>query len=317
MFHNIKFCLFSIVMLVAFTACEKEQSVENGDIFNTGGTQSGTAEYTLDGSPLACIAPLISGDYVVGTALDPSNSVAITVNVTGVGTYVISTGTINGISFTGSGTFPGTGPQTITLFGSGTPVAANSSTYTPGTSGCSFVITATTSVVTPVTDSLYYSATIDGVFYHQAVPATGYSAGFSVNGLDDVTLGSDITPVVDPRPLNTTSFALNKGILHSYIATTNATFKAFFTPNTYLFAPDNTEGVTIFWGDPTGTDWSTDNAPGTQTGSAFNIVSVADEPGQPDYTVRVTATFNCKLYDAAGNSKTLTNGKYVGLFAKF
>ncbi len=172
MFRSIRFLLFSLVLLVAATSCEKEVSLENG-ADQTGGSQSGTAVFVQDGAPGLCVTPLISGDYVVGTALNNSNSVVVTVNVTTVGTYVISTGLINGMQFVGDGTFATTGPQNITLFGTGTPVSAITSSYVPGVTGCSFLITATTSVINPVTNAvgtLDCSTSTNAGVYTQSVP---------------------------------------------------------------------------------------------------------------------------------------------------
>ncbi|MEO6290496.1 MAG: hypothetical protein ABIO76_11270 [Ginsengibacter sp.] len=316
MFRFIQIVLCSLVLLLTFSSCEKEVSVENGGL-NTGGTQSGTAIWTLDGAPIVCTTPLISGDYIVGTALDISNTVVITATVAVPGTYTISTGLINGIQFSGSGTFAATGTQTITLFGAGIPAIATSSNYVPGTNGCSFTITATTVTVTPVT-GIYYEATIDGTVFRVDFNGTnGYDAGTGVSGtINDAILSSYILPSVTPMPAGTTSFELSKGILRNYTSIPNVTFKAFFSVGSSPYGYEPADGVRIFWTDGAGNQWSTNNAPADQTGSTFNITSVVDEPGQTDYTVRVNATFSCKLYDNAGNTKTLTAGTYVGLFSK-
>ena len=185
MFRSIKSILFSLLLVVAFTSCEKELSVENGDDALTGGTQSGTASWILDGAPLLCATPLITGDYVVGTPLDPSNSVVITATVTTVGTYNIATGLINGIQFSGSGTFAGTGIQTITLFGTGTPAIATSANYSPGVNGCSFLVTATTVIVGPVTEGILNCTTA----------STGgvYTQSIALNATNTVTIPVNVT----------------------------------------------------------------------------------------------------------------------------
>ncbi len=121
-----------------FAACEKELSEENGGT-QTGGI-GGTAVFTLAGSPGNCTAALISGIYKVGTALDVSNTITISVNITNIGTYTISTNSLNGISFAGAGSFITTGEQSITLTGSGTALAAGTFTYAFGANGCSFSI---------------------------------------------------------------------------------------------------------------------------------------------------------------------------------
>lgn len=139
-----------------FTSCEKELSVENG------GTQTGviggTAVYTLAGSPGTCTVATVSGIYNVGTAMDISNTITISVNVTTIGTYTVSTNSLNGISFTGAGTFINTGEQTITLTGSGTALAAGNFTYAFGANGCSFSVT----VSQDATATGNFKAKIDG-----------------------------------------------------------------------------------------------------------------------------------------------------------
>jgi hypothetical protein len=65
----------------------------------------------------------------------------ITATVTTAGTYNIST-TANGVTFSASGNFAGTGNQNITLTASGTPTATGSNSFTLNTSpNCSFTRT--------------------------------------------------------------------------------------------------------------------------------------------------------------------------------
>jgi hypothetical protein len=103
----------------------------------------GTAVYSLSGSPNACAGFTPQGTYKKNTALTAANTVTVQVNVTTAGTYNITTNTVNGMSFSGSGTFTGTGLQNVVLNGSGTPVNAGASnfTVTAGTSTCTFSIT--------------------------------------------------------------------------------------------------------------------------------------------------------------------------------
>jgi hypothetical protein len=81
--------------------------------------------------------------------LGTGNTVSINVNVTSIGAYSITTGTVNGISFSNSGNLNVTGPQTVTLLGSGTPLAPGAYNYTangnPGS--CDFSVTAITTTV--------------------------------------------------------------------------------------------------------------------------------------------------------------------------
>jgi hypothetical protein len=101
------------------------------------------ATYALSGSPGNCTAAVINGTYTAGTALTASNTAVINVNVTSPGNYTIATSTVNGISFSASGTFNITGPQQVTLIGTGTPAMAGPFNYpvSGGASTCGISVT--------------------------------------------------------------------------------------------------------------------------------------------------------------------------------
>ncbi len=103
---------------------------------------AGKAIYSFDGSPDACTNFIISGLFIAGIATTVSNTVTMNINVTKPGTYSISTNTANGITFNNAGTFAGTGPQTVTLTATGSPVLAESDAFIPntGTISCAFLI---------------------------------------------------------------------------------------------------------------------------------------------------------------------------------
>ncbi len=109
----------------------------------------GPALFTLQGAGGACTTPVIAGSYILATALNSSNTVTLTANVTTIGTYTITTTAANGMTFSASSVFAATGPQTITLVGSGTPVAATPTTITvtAGGGSCTFVINITSAAV--------------------------------------------------------------------------------------------------------------------------------------------------------------------------
>lgn len=105
----------------------------------------GGAVYTLGGSPNNCSGFNVFGNYNAGQATNAGDSVTFLVSVTTPGTYSITTGptAINGMKFSATGMFPNTGTQSVTLHGSGTPVAAGSNTFSPtgGGTTCNFSIT--------------------------------------------------------------------------------------------------------------------------------------------------------------------------------
>jgi len=96
----------------------------NCDFSITYNTVITNATYALSGTPGNCTAATLNGTYTAGTALTAANTAVINVNVTSPGIYTITTTTVNGISFSASGTFNLTGPQLVTLNGSGTPAGA-------------------------------------------------------------------------------------------------------------------------------------------------------------------------------------------------
>ncbi len=129
----------ALLLVVGFTACQKEYSVEG--LNSGGGSTSGTAIFTLTGTPNACTGATVGGTYTAGTAADPSNIVTVMVDVLQLGTYVVNTNNSNGLIFSGSGTFTTLGAQPIQLFANGTPTASGSFTYQAGAVSCSFNVT--------------------------------------------------------------------------------------------------------------------------------------------------------------------------------
>jgi hypothetical protein len=83
-------------------------------------------EFTLAGGPDVCMNYVLAGDYIEGVAMTPANTVVISIDVTVLGTYEVATDSENGITFSGTGIFTATGPQTITLTATGTPTAVAS-----------------------------------------------------------------------------------------------------------------------------------------------------------------------------------------------
>ena len=135
-----------------------------------------------------CTSPVINGIYKAGTMLTASNTVTLNVNVTTIGPWTVSTTpAVNGIIFTGSGTFATTGANTITLTGSGTPVAAATSSFpvTVGTATCNFSIT-----VVPAGGNATFTINCTG-----AVPVGTYVAGIALTAANTITLNVNVTVI--------------------------------------------------------------------------------------------------------------------------
>jgi hypothetical protein len=100
------------------------------------------AVYTLETTAGNCSGAVVGGSYATTNPLNFTNTVKISVNVTAIGTYNISTTTTNGMTFSGIGSFTTTGVQLVTLAGTGTPVTNGNTTIplTVGTTTCNFVV---------------------------------------------------------------------------------------------------------------------------------------------------------------------------------
>ena len=103
----------SILLLPILFSCQKEKSLELGTP-SKGSLQSASGD---------CLPKKVEGVYRSGKAFSDSNFIEVTVDVAEAGRYTISTDTVNGYYFTGTGKFSGTGAQTVRLKAFGTPGA--------------------------------------------------------------------------------------------------------------------------------------------------------------------------------------------------
>ncbi len=125
----------------------------------------GPAEFTLAGAGASCTGAVVNGTYAVGIGLTGSNTVAIQVNVTTIGSYTI-TATFQGMTFSKTGAFVSTGLQSVTLNGSGLPTTAGTNTVpiTAGASTCSFDVNV---IVVPID---YFPRTADSHWTYEFDP---------------------------------------------------------------------------------------------------------------------------------------------------
>jgi len=112
-----------------------------------------------------------------------------TLNVVQTGTYNISTGAVNGVTFSASGTFNTTGTQTMVLTASGTPIAVGSNTYYFNTGSCSFNRVTENNATSGGTSEISLvncnTAPVGGLVVGQA--ATGVTQTITVNVLQTGT----------------------------------------------------------------------------------------------------------------------------------
>jgi hypothetical protein len=234
MYHllNIKntFYLFCCLLCLGclFSSCEKEYSTEYGQF--TKGTNSGTAVYSYVNTTNSCTNAVVKGTYTAGAAVTIANSVTLQVTVTSPGSFIISTATINGVTFKGSGSFSMPGVQNLNLLAVGTPLSAGTFTYVPGSNGCAFEVvflqgSASTSEFTfkdapnacsqvtvngtylagetvgtaNTVEGIQVNVTKTGTWYLSTLPNNGItfsgSGTFTTTGLQTISLNASGTPI--------------------------------------------------------------------------------------------------------------------------
>lgn len=132
---------------------------------------------------LNCSKITVEGKYYAGKELESENKMKLEVNVNATGYWNIATNTVNGYSFTGSGTFTTTGIQTVELLGTGKPttsgtdlfnISANANTAT----NCSVIPV----VVEPIRFTVdCTSAVVNGVFKQDEPVTSAHTVTLTVN----------------------------------------------------------------------------------------------------------------------------------------
>ncbi len=144
---------------------------------------SGPAVFTLAGAPGSCSSANVAGAYAVGVPLAASNTITLNVNVTTAGTYNVTAGPFQGMTFTGTGSLA-VGAQTIVLIGTPasipTTAGANTVPVTAGGTTCSFVV----NVVSPAV----YTINCPGVMVNGT-----YQVGTALNASNTITIPITVT----------------------------------------------------------------------------------------------------------------------------
>lgn len=117
-----------------------------------------------------------------------------------------------------------------------------------------------------------------------------------------------------------TAFAVEKGTIYvpGIGRPDQDAFRQFFAVGQQAYSsassPADLNGIVIEHRDDNGVTWKSNKGTADQTGSVFSIESSKEVISFGDQQMKIYATFNCKVYDDNGNSKSLTNGKFVGYF---
>jgi len=261
----------------------------------------GIAHYVLGGSPGACATFTPHGTYAVGTPLDASDSVTFLVNVTTPGTYNISTATVNGMKFSGVGSFPNLGITQVTLYGSGTPTSNATANFSPTGDG-----TTCTFSITPGGGAGSASFTFDGG------PAPGTCSGAILNGTYTVGTAMNANNYVD--------LAVTVTAVGTYGITTTANGITFSKTGTFTSTTPSPQTVRLqASGTPTNSgsfNFTPTGTPGSSS-CVFSVTFTGGAPINPDYipqTVGSSWTDSLKGGTAADTSNITvsSNTKSVG-----
>jgi len=115
------FFTFTVTTLFIFFSCQKELSFELKNTPAQGSLQSDASD--------ECLPKTVAGSYVARKVLNDSNFIEIDINISKAGTYTISTDTVNGYSFHGTGNLAAPGVNSVKLKGQGTPTSAGTNTF--------------------------------------------------------------------------------------------------------------------------------------------------------------------------------------------
>ena len=142
------------ILLFTLVSCEKETSLE-GD----GNTKY--AAGTLLDSANNCKNIIVNGSYRKDSVLTPFNNIVVNVTFTAVGNFTIYSDTVNGYYFYLKGYAYATGPQLITLAGTGKPLANVDAHFTLHFDGdiCHFISKTYTQVIANGTANDYFPTT--------------------------------------------------------------------------------------------------------------------------------------------------------------
>jgi hypothetical protein len=186
--------LFPLSILLLFTACQKELSIEVNGSPSSGSLQSDGAD--------DCLPKTVQGVYEAGEVLKTdSNYIDVQVNVTTAGSYRVYSDTVNGVYFESKGSFATAGLNTIRLAGSGTPLAAGNHIFTLAYDSTECTVIVSTLSQGGATDALF---TLDGapdICMDYAV-AGAYIEGVAATPANTVVIKVDVT---DPGTYSLTS----------------------------------------------------------------------------------------------------------------
>jgi len=289
----IKISSLLIVTSIIFMACQKETSFEQGN------STASVGSLSVDASG-NCLGAVVSGIYMKDTAIKSSNYVDVSVNVDTIGTYTISSDTVNGYYFRATGSFAATGTQTVRLVGGAKPLAIGTNNFRVTYNGtvCDFTVTVT-APPPPAGGSAVFTFNCAG-----ATPSGTYVAGTALTATNSVTLNVSVTTVG--------TWSVNTGP-----AVNGITFSG-----TGTFTTTGAQTIILTGsGTPTAAGTNAFNVTGGNGACTFQVITTAIATS--DYFPRTTNSnwsyqfddvFNDSLLTKVISSTLTANGKIYNIF---
>lgn len=192
---------------------------DNGCFVTVNVLKKAPASYSLVGYPVDCSSPTIAGNYIAGTNIMTSNTLTLQVIVNTPGNYKIATDTIDGFSFSTSGTFGASGTQTVVLNGLGIPDSPGLWFFTvhSDSSQCDFSIPVRSAepLATYVLQSGTGASSL--ICSPQSIQGT-YTAGVALNSTNTIT--------ISPYATLPGNYAISTGRINGILFSASGNFQA-------------------------------------------------------------------------------------------
>ena len=183
--RNLSFAL--VLLLIGIFSCKKEESLENSKT----GTSSGSLQADATNE---CLPKTVQGVYVAGVSLGSTNFIEVDIDVDLIGSYFITTDTINGYYFSGSGNFSATGINTVKLSGKGKPLAQGGDFFTVDFDSTSCNVAVTVLPATAGAPAVFTLQT-SGTNCMDASVSGDYTKGVVLNSTSKVTVKVNVTTI--------------------------------------------------------------------------------------------------------------------------
>ncbi|MEO6134286.1 MAG: hypothetical protein ABIP35_03975 [Ginsengibacter sp.] len=249
---------------MALDSSNNSKKIFNGKFKSTfGGASFGPVSVgVLGDSSGKCKSMQVNGVYKQGVTSTAANTVQVQVTVASIGDYSITTNSVNGIIFSGTGNFSKTGVQNILLTASGVPAFPGDQSFIVkyGNSQCAFTVNFLPGAAA---SNDYYPLTINNTWTYGDVNGT-VSDSFTLK----VISNSKIIGGNTYSDLATYDVPPSGAYDSTYIRKANGNYFSYMDFSNYFFFDQTTYAETIILKDnvPVGSTWVSPTVSGTISG---------------------------------------------------